>query len=218
MKTASFFTFQGPGRISIARFAPRGTPAGFRIYKALAPGEWFNSVSPEEYRRRFFAQLAALDAAKVRADLEHMASPAEPVLLCWEKPPFTEKNWCHRRMVAEWFKEKLGIEVEETKGVVMMAEPAERTAARIDPVAQARARKVKALLGMVREGVTLFGTGVFETAHGCRVHAKGPTRADLAAALRAQPPAWWEKLAKLARVHAPSDETIRMVVAEYEKG
>ena len=38
MKTSSFFSYTGPGRISIARFAPRGTPAGVRVYKRLAPG------------------------------------------------------------------------------------------------------------------------------------------------------------------------------------
>ena len=40
---------RGLGRISIARWAPRKTPAGFRIYKALAPGCWFNKVSRPEY-------------------------------------------------------------------------------------------------------------------------------------------------------------------------
>jgi len=44
MKTASFFAYTGPARISIARFAPRGSPAGFRIYRALAPGPWFNQT------------------------------------------------------------------------------------------------------------------------------------------------------------------------------
>src|SRR6201993_962190 len=37
--------YTGPDRISIARFAPRGHPAGYRIYSKLAPGPWFNSVS-----------------------------------------------------------------------------------------------------------------------------------------------------------------------------
>ena len=113
MKTASFFTYTGPGRISIARFAPRGTPAGFRIYKPLAPGPWFNSVSQAEYRTLYFAQLALLDAVNVEADLVSLAAGAEPTLLCYEKPPFTATNWCHRRMVAEWFKSELKICVKE---------------------------------------------------------------------------------------------------------
>ena len=116
MKTASFFTHAGPGRISIARYAPHGTPAGFRVYKDLAPGLWFDSVSEPEYRRLYFAQLEKLEPLKVFADLHMLAGSAEPVLLCWEKPPFTATNWCHRRMAAEWFTEKFDIDVPELTG------------------------------------------------------------------------------------------------------
>jgi hypothetical protein len=113
MKTASFFAYQGPGRISIARYPPRGTPAGYRMYKKLAPGAWFNSVSRDEYERRFGEQLRALDPAEVKAELQSLAGEAEPVLLCWERTPFTEKNWCHRRIVARWLHETLGERVPE---------------------------------------------------------------------------------------------------------
>jgi hypothetical protein len=114
MKTSCFAMFQGPGRICIARYAPRGTPAGFRMFKALAPGSWFNSVSEQEYRRRYFDEiLGPLDARQVLTELEMLAEGAEPVLLCWETPPLTPKNWCHRTMVAEWLKEQLGIDVPE---------------------------------------------------------------------------------------------------------
>lgn len=114
MKTASFKTYTGPGRISIARYAPRQTPAGYRMYKRLAPGGWFNSVAPEEYRRLFDLEvLKPLDPSVVLDELIKLAAPHEPVLLCWEKPPFTPSNWCHRRIVADWFKRELGIEVPE---------------------------------------------------------------------------------------------------------
>lgn len=113
MKTSSFFSYTGPGRISIARFAPRKTPAGFRIYKPLAPGPWFNSVSKAEYEQLYFAQLAQLDPVAVVEKLEELASGSEPVLLCYEKPPFTSSNWCHRTMVAEWLKKEADIEVLE---------------------------------------------------------------------------------------------------------
>jgi len=112
MKTSSLRTYKGPGRVVISRSA-RGVPAGFKIFKALAPGEWFNKVSYEEYRKLFFEQLEKLDPQKVWDDLHKLAGNSEPVLLCYEIPPFTKDNWCHRRMVAEWFKEKLGHDVEE---------------------------------------------------------------------------------------------------------
>jgi hypothetical protein len=113
MKTSSFFAYKGPGRVSIARFPPRNTPAGFRVYKKLAPGPWFNSVSRDEYDRLYGAQLAALDPAVVKSELQALAGDAEPVLLCWERTPFTEKNWCHRRIVARWLHETLGEPVPE---------------------------------------------------------------------------------------------------------
>lgn len=113
MKTASFYTYSGPGRISIARFAPRGTKAGFRIFKPLAPGPWFNSVPEQEYRKLYFAQLAELDPMQTWETLHDMAGGVEPILLCYEKPPFTVSNWCHRRMVAEFFKTTLGFDVLE---------------------------------------------------------------------------------------------------------
>ncbi|MBI4291302.1 MAG: DUF488 family protein [Betaproteobacteria bacterium] len=113
MKTSSFFSYTGPGRISIARFAPRNTPAGFKIYKPLAPGPWFNSVSEEMYRELYFAQLAELDAIHVCDTLITLVHPHEPVLLCYERPPFSPTNWCHRRMVAEWLKKEAGICVKE---------------------------------------------------------------------------------------------------------
>jgi hypothetical protein len=116
LKTASFYTYTGPGRISIARFAPRNTPAGFRIYKPLAPGPWFNKTTEPEYRKLYFAQLAELDVVEVVETLEKLAAGAEPVLLCYEKPSFTASNWCHRRMVAEWLKTEAGICVKEIGG------------------------------------------------------------------------------------------------------
>jgi hypothetical protein len=57
MKTSSFFLYTGPGRLSIARFAPRGSPAGYRIFKPLAPGSWFNSVDEATYRDLYFHEI-----------------------------------------------------------------------------------------------------------------------------------------------------------------
>jgi hypothetical protein len=113
VKTASFFVFSGPGGISIARYQPRDL-VHFPVYQRLTPGAWFNSVSEARYRELYALQLAALDPAAVVRDLEALAgSGVEPVLLCYEKPPFTTTNWCHRRMVAEWFKTTIGLDVPE---------------------------------------------------------------------------------------------------------
>jgi hypothetical protein len=113
VKTASFFTYTGPGRVSISRFPPRNTPAGFRVCRVLAPGPWFNSVTRAEYEVLYADQLGLLDPKVVHETLVEMAGGAEPVLLCYEKPPFTETNWCHRRLVAAWFERELGIVVPE---------------------------------------------------------------------------------------------------------
>ena len=115
MKLSSFFDYQGPGRISIARYAPRGTPAGFRVYKPLAPGPWFNKVSKPEYERLYFAQLELLDPVKVSGDLHALADGVEPVLLCWErKADITAgKAWCHRHMVGTWLRQHFHVDVEK---------------------------------------------------------------------------------------------------------
>ena len=121
MKTASFFLYTGPGRISISRSNPRGIlVAG---YRALAPGPWFKEVNEATYRELYAAQLARLDPQKVWADL-HALVPFEPVLLCWEKLQKPGES-CHRRMVAQWFKHALGHDVDEL-ATVSMSKPVER--------------------------------------------------------------------------------------------
>lgn len=119
MKTASFFSYQGPGRISIARFAPRGL-SGYRRYAALAPRQEMLRMPYEEYRPLYLEILAGLDPKQVWDKLHALAAPAEPVLLCWERPPLTPTNWCHRRMVAKWLEEQLGIEVMEMGAAMSM--------------------------------------------------------------------------------------------------
>lgn len=115
MKTACFFEFAGAGRVSIARYPPRGTPPGFRVYKPLAPGPWFNSVDRAMYEKLYFAQLAKLDASAAWNELHLLTDGVEPVLLCWEKHHDTVsgRTFCHRHMVARWFKTTLGHEVRE---------------------------------------------------------------------------------------------------------
>lgn len=97
-----------PNAVSIASRAP-GAFRG-REYKQLAPKSWFLTKYKIDKDEEFYAEqykaevLDPLDPKEVLRDLGEDA-----VLLCWEKPG----EFCHRRLVAEWFKEKLGVEVKE---------------------------------------------------------------------------------------------------------
>lgn len=119
MKTASHFTFFGPGRVVISRGSPRGVPAGYKMFKKLAPtAELLRADLPEdEYRVRFRAEtLDQLDPQKTWDEVHALHGPdVEPVLQCFERPPLTKCNFCHRRMVADWFKETLGHDVPEVQ-------------------------------------------------------------------------------------------------------
>lgn len=127
MKTSSFYLYSGHGRVSIARTAPRRVVAGFKIYRALAPGTWLFDTAYKDYttyRELYFHEiLAPLDPQKVWNDLHALAGEHEPVLLCHEHL-LKAGDWCHRRMVAEWFEEKLGIEVAEI--IIAKKEPAKQ--------------------------------------------------------------------------------------------
>jgi hypothetical protein len=83
-----------------------GVPRWFRgrRYPQLAPTRAMLKMTKVEYDRLFDAILARLDPKQVAQDLGEGA-----VLLCWEKPG----QRCHRRRVAEWLEEALGIEVPE---------------------------------------------------------------------------------------------------------
>lgn len=112
MKTGSLRTYHKIGSISIARWAGK-YGAGVPTYRPLAPGPWFKSVTWERYVELYSEQLSALDPRKTFEALERIAAPHEPVLLCWELPPFVGDNHCHRRLVATWFEQRLGLTVPE---------------------------------------------------------------------------------------------------------
>ncbi len=113
MKTASWFTWRGPGRIGISLGTPRGMPAGYRLYRPLNPTRAMLTMSRGDYEGLYAEILGQLDPAATWADLHELAAGCEPVLLCFERPPFNEANWCHRRMVACWFERELGEDVAE---------------------------------------------------------------------------------------------------------
>jgi hypothetical protein len=83
-----------------------GAPRWFRGHKEprLAPTRAMLKMQKPEYDRHFAAILAQLDPVALGQEL-----PAGAVLCCWEKPD----EWCHRRLVAEWLEQALGIEVPE---------------------------------------------------------------------------------------------------------
>ena len=114
MKTASFSSYRGPGRIGITVGRPREIKrAEYEIYPQLAP-EWsWLGLPYDEYRPLYFERLEALDAQQVWDELHALVPGQEPVLLCFEQPPLTVDNWCHRQMVAEWFADELGVAVTE---------------------------------------------------------------------------------------------------------
>ena len=112
MKT-SYFTkykdFDEDQRLKAVSIA-RGEPDYYdgKSYKQLAPS-WgmihkFRKGNKEFYNSEYVKILADLDPEKV---VEGVGENA--ILLCWEKPP----DICHRRWVAKWLEENLGIEVPE---------------------------------------------------------------------------------------------------------
>jgi len=109
MKTGSFFTYTGDGRISVARYAPRGIAKEIERFPKLAPGSWFNKVTPAVYKELYHEQLHGLCVEEVWDDLCNLVAPHDPVLLCWEH----SKADCHRRYIAQWFKDRLGRDVDE---------------------------------------------------------------------------------------------------------
>ena len=96
-------------RIGISRGTPRGQK-GFRMYRDLAPGPWFRSVSTEEYCCRYMAQLDKLDPRQVLDELIALAGGRLPALLCFEGPP-PDPRWCHRGLVSAWLNDVLGLRV-----------------------------------------------------------------------------------------------------------
>lgn len=124
MKTSSWHAAGNmPGRIGICLYAPRGSIAGFKLYRALAPTKEMLKMSRDEYEPRYNEILAKLDPQKVWDDLHRLVNPTlpagsrdwavEPIMLCYERPPWTATNWCHRTMAARWLEQQLGVVIPE---------------------------------------------------------------------------------------------------------
>ena len=121
MKTASFFTFSEPGSIGISLGKPRGMTVRCGFYRDFAPRREMLRMPYQVYRDVYFREiLGPLDPRQVRDDLQLLAGEREPVMLCFERPPFHANNWCHRRMVAEWFSDTLDLDVSEIDPVAAL--------------------------------------------------------------------------------------------------
>ena len=84
----------------------RGIPYWYRgrVMQELAPTRAMLALPNDEFEAQMRARLDALNPQEIAEKLGPNA-----VLLCWEKP----FDRCHRRMVAEWLEEALGIEIPE---------------------------------------------------------------------------------------------------------
>lgn len=98
--------------LSISLYPPKWYP-GPQLKMLAPPRELLletkaGKVSEEEYARVFNEHLRQFDAREVYdAIVEEYGD--DVTLLCFEKPG----DFCHRRLVAAWFEEALGVEVAE---------------------------------------------------------------------------------------------------------
>lgn len=117
LKTSYFAgrSWQGTGKgVSISRGKPKWYDG--RTYDALAP-PWnlVHEHDEETFRRKYKRQvLDKLDPVQVVYELGDGA-----VMLCWEAPG----EFCHRRVVAEWLEEELGITVPELGAELLPKKP-----------------------------------------------------------------------------------------------
>jgi Protein of unknown function, DUF488 len=105
-----------PGAIAISLYPPPKTR--YQQYKCLAPTQRLlndykaGRVDEEAYTRIYRADLAQLDPIVIWNVLHHMVDPnrvIEPILLCYER----SGSFCHRRIVADWLGEAMGVEIPE---------------------------------------------------------------------------------------------------------
>ena len=108
MKTSNFKTYKGDNGVAICLYPPldySGTQ-----YPALAPNRqtFFakkaDEIDEAEYEKQYRELVLSKQDAKNVYEMFQKS-----VLLCWEPPG----DFCHRRIVADWIQEELGIEIPE---------------------------------------------------------------------------------------------------------
>lgn len=137
MQTSNYFIYNGDKGVSIAGKSPDWYVG--RVYKKLAPKYWFFNI----FKKMMTAHGQLMQAAMLAPELEYVQQTAkeikraaenfyitnynkevlstlnprqvyeklgeDAILLCWEPPGV----FCHRRLVAQWFENELGILVPE---------------------------------------------------------------------------------------------------------
>ena len=104
MLLTSYYAKSGKDQDAVA--ISQGVPKWFkgRVYKKLAPSWKMIKLPDKQYREEYANLLSKLNAEEVYNELGSNA-----ILLCYEKPG----EFCHRRLVADWIQNELGIYVPE---------------------------------------------------------------------------------------------------------
>lgn len=76
----------------------------------LAPPRTLWGLPHEDFAQAYKARLDKIGVARIRRELEKITNGEDAVLLCFED---VRKEFCHRRVFAEWWEEKTGEKVEE---------------------------------------------------------------------------------------------------------
>ena len=77
-------------------------------------------ITEEDYVRIYNEQLSKLNAKVIYSRLMQMTGGKEPILMCH----CGKEYFCHRHLVAEWFKKELGISVTEYNCKMQLCEVA----------------------------------------------------------------------------------------------
>lgn len=96
--------------ISIARWKPNWYTG--LVYLDVAPKAFMlkEDITRIQYIEGYNRYvLDALDAHKVLDDITRLSGGRDAALLCYEKPG----DFCHRHILADWLREKTGVDIEE---------------------------------------------------------------------------------------------------------
>ena len=97
--------------VSISRGEPRQRlPFRYRRMRALAPdNQTWAMQNPEAFRLSYLRQLEDIGASAILDRLADLGDGLPSILLCWERLG----EVCHRRYLADYLRDRLGVEVPE---------------------------------------------------------------------------------------------------------